>query len=177
MLIMIRYSNKGERGFFRVKKLLILCITAVALIAFTLSFPTTNASAASSTEIAYVKSASIKVKERRSDKSKTIGKLKAGQTVKVYSTSYEGWSKIKYKNKYRYVSMFDLLFAEPDKWSKGVKAGVIKRAIKNGHLEPGQKYKFKKSVNDPGYYQMYVEFDGHWYRNFTTNCKSGWYHG
>ncbi|MFF3099810.1 SH3 domain-containing protein [Viridibacillus arvi] len=159
------------------KKLFILCITAVALIAFTLSFPTTNASAASSSEKAYVKKASLNVKAKRSNSSNTVGKLKSGQTVKVYSTSYEGWSKIKYKNTYGYVHMQNLLFAEPDKWSKGVKSGVIKRAIKNGHLEPGEKYKIKKSPGAPGYYQLFVEFDGQWYRAFTINCKSGWYHG
>lgn len=75
---------------------------------------------------------------------KTLGKIKAGQIVKVYggvpigkdqskwySFQQYGWSKIKYKSRYAYVKIHELTFANPYNWVPCIKSKTIKKINKN----------------------------------------------
>ena len=63
--------------------------------------------------------ATLNVRKGPSTKYSTLGKLSKGATVKIVSTTSNGWYKIKYKNKYGYVL------------SKYVRLNVSKSSYKN----------------------------------------------
>ncbi|MDZ5471896.1 SH3 domain-containing protein [Bacillus sp. 31A1R] len=77
-----------------------LVITFALLVSLFFPLTTTNASTIHS-GIVTVKSTSIKA--TASSKSKTVGSLKKGSIVNVYSKTKSGWSQIYYKNKKAYV--------------------------------------------------------------------------
>ncbi|WP_158555986.1 cell division site-positioning protein MapZ family protein [Peribacillus glennii] len=156
-----------------------------------LAFNSTEAQA-SSYDKAYA-AKTLSVKSSPGTSYKTLGKINAGATVKVYGGvpigkdqgdwySYQqyGWSKIKYKNKYAYVKTHELSFANPYNWAPGVKSKIIKE-IEKEYVSKKDKTKLVKSgvTGNQGYYTMYIRFDGKgdWHQLVVINCKTGWYHG
>ncbi|HWL26653.1 MAG TPA: cell division site-positioning protein MapZ family protein [Ureibacillus sp.] len=132
---------------------------------------------------------SLVVKSSPGASYKTVGKIEVGTVVKVYgavpigkdqgnaSTAEQyGWSKIKYKNKTAWVATYKLSFADPYKWTPGVKTKTI-NDIKKNYVSKNDKVKLEKS--GLGYYAMYVQINGkgEWHYLVTINCKTGWYHG
>ncbi|WP_075982992.1 cell division site-positioning protein MapZ family protein [Bacillus massilinigeriensis] len=164
---------------------------SICLLTLGLTFNSTDVQAASYDK-AYAAVALV-VKSSPGTSYKTLGKIKAGQTVYVYGgvpigkdqgnlPSYKqyGWSKIKYKNKYAYVKTHQLSFANPYNWAPGIKTRVINE-IKKEYVSKKDKTKLVKSnvTSNQGFYTMYIQFDGKgkWYQLVTINCKTGWYHG
>ncbi|KRF62748.1 hypothetical protein ASG99_23295 [Bacillus sp. Soil768D1] len=86
------------------KRLLKISIMSVLVFSF-FSFHSTTAEAAS-TEKAFVKikSGTLTVRSKASDKAKKMGLLKKGAKVSVSSTTDSGRSKISYKKKKAYVA-------------------------------------------------------------------------
>ena len=168
-------------------KKIISIFASVCLLTLCLSFNSTEAKTTS-----YDKAYAAKVLSVKSSAGisyKTLGKIKVGTIVKVYggvpigkdqdnlsSSEQYGWSKIKYKGKYGYVKTHELHFADPYKWSPGVKTKAINEIKKN---YVGKKDKTKLEKSDLGYYDMYIQFDGKgdWHQLVYINCKTGWYHG
>lgn len=173
-------------------KKIISLFTSIFLLALCLAFNSTEAQAASYDKAYAAKT--LVVKSSPGSSYKTIGKIKAGSTVHVYGGvpigkdqdnwyAYQqyGFSKIKYKNKYAYVKVDDLSFANPYNWAPGVKSMVIKDNLSLHYISKHDKIKFVKSDinNSQGFYTMYIQFNGKgkWVYHVTVNCKTGWFHG
>ena len=172
-------------------KKIISLFVSICLLTLCLAFNSNQAQAASYDK-AYAAGTLI-VKSSPGTSYKTLGKIKAGQTVKVYGGvpigkdqedwySYQqyGWSKIKYKNKYAWVKTHELSFADPYNWVPGIKTKTINE-IKKNYVSKKDKIKLEKSdiTANMGYYEMYVQINGKgkWNYLVTINCKTGWYHG
>ncbi|USK62298.1 cell division site-positioning protein MapZ family protein [Peribacillus asahii] len=164
---------------------------SICLLMFCFAFNSTEAQAASY-EKAYA-AETLVVKSSPGTSYKTLGKIKVGSTVNVYGAvavgkdqedwySYQqyGWSKIKYKKKYAWVKTHELSFADPYKWTPGIKTKTINQ-IKKDYVSKNDKTKLEKSgvTANQGFYTFYVQVNGKgkWHYVVTINCKTGWYHG
>ncbi|MFD0826386.1 cell division site-positioning protein MapZ family protein [Neobacillus sp. M.A.Huq-85] len=169
----------------------ISAFTSICLLILCFAINTTEAQAASYDKAYAAKT--LVVKSSPGTSYKTLGKIKAGQTVKVYGGvpigkdqgdwySYQqyGWSKIKYKNKYAYVKTHQLSFANPYNWVPGIKSKTIKE-IKKNYVSKKDKTKLVKSgvTANQGFYTMFIKMNGKgkWQQLVVINCKTGWYHG
>ncbi|MFB5284951.1 SH3 domain-containing protein [Peribacillus sp. Hz7] len=172
------------------KKIISIFASICVLLLF-VSANTTPAQAASYDKAYATKTLSVKSSAGTSYK--TLGKIKEGSVVNVYGAvavgkdqddwyGYQqyGWSKIKYNNKTGWVKTHELHFADPYKWTPGVKDEVIK-SLKKYYLSKNDKMKLVKAdyFSNEGRYVCYVQFGGKgkWYPFVTINIKTGWYHG
>lgn len=172
-------------------KKIISLFVSICLVMVCSTFNSIEAQAASYDKAYAAKS--LVVKSSAGTSYKTLGTIKAGQTVQVYggvpigkdqsnwpSFKQYGWSKIKFKNKYAYVKTQELSFADPYSWVPGIKSKTIKEIEKN-YVSAKDKTKLEKSnvSANQGYYTMYIKFDGKgdWHKLVVINCKTGWYHG
>lgn len=168
-------------------KKIISLFVSICLLTFCVSLNTAEAKTASYDKAYAAKT--LTVKSSAGTSYKTLGEIKVGTIVKVngavpvgkdqedwYSYQQYGWSKIKYKGKTGYVKTHQLHFADPYKWTPGVKTKTI-NDIKKNYV--GKKDKTKLEKSDLGYYIMYVKFNGKgdWNQLVNINCKTGWYHG
>lgn len=131
----------------------------------------------------------ILVKSEPGESYKTLGKIKAKTSVKVYggvpigkdqenaSTADQyGWSKIMYNGKYAYVPTHELKFEHPSAWAPGVKAQAIAE-IKEQFVSKNDKIRLVYDRNS--YYEVFVQKDGKGEYQYLVyiNCKTGWWHG
>lgn len=89
-----------------------------------------TANAATKTQTLYVTADKLNVREKPSTKSKSVGSLKLGTKLKVYSQAKNGWSKIDYKKKKAYVFSKYIKKAPKNQFSR------IKFFAKQGQVEP-----------------------------------------
>lgn len=89
-----------------------------------------TANAASKTQTLFVTADKLNVREKPSTKSKSVGLLKLGTKLKVYSQEKNGWSKIDYKKKKAYVYSKYIKKAPKNQFSR------IKFFAKQGQIEP-----------------------------------------
>ncbi|MGG1397305.1 hypothetical protein ABE288_05665 [Bacillus salipaludis] len=175
-------------------KKFISVFTGICLLLLCFAINSTEAQAASYDKAYAAKT--LVVKSSPGTSYKTLGKIKAGQSVKVYGGvpigkdqgdwySYQqyGWSKIKYKSKYAYVKTHQLRFVNPYNWAPGIKSKTIKE-IKKNYVSKHDKTKLVKLAGSgkkgsSGMYTMFIKFNGkgEWSQLVVINCKTGWYHG
>src|SRR5690606_13629493 len=168
------------------KKLTIL-LMALVFIGSIFVINNENAQAADF-EKAFAKK-TILVKSAPGESYKTLGKLKAKTSVKVYggvpigkdqenlsAADQYGWSKIMYKDKYAYVPTHDLKFENPSAWAPGVKAKAIAE-IKEQFVSKNDKIRLV--YDKDSYYEMFIQKDGKGEYQYLVyiNCKTGWWHG
>ncbi len=168
------------------KKLTIL-LMALVFIGSIFVINNENAQAADF-EKAFAKK-TILVKSAPGESYKTLGKLKAKTSVKVYggvpigkdqenaSTADQyGWSKIMYKGKYAYVPTHELKFEHPSAWTPGVKAKAIAE-IKEQFVSKNDKIRLVYDRNS--YYEVFIQKEGKGEYQYLVyiNCKTGWWHG